>query len=153
MSYNLSVNNVDFQLDFSECHDGAARWFSARKGVVLNSVENAEGLDSTTQRIISEITPLFDFESKRYQLKASIGSALIPKDGTEPDKILEVADQRMYTIKQTRKICSINSTVLRFYSAEVELNTPATGSKVGQATSVTPNSGKAHFQTRSPPID
>lgn len=86
--------------------DTAARLGGDEFGVILSPVESSEGMDSTIQRIDSEITPLFDFENKQYQLKASIGLALIPKDGTEPDKILEVADQRMYAVKHARKTIS-----------------------------------------------
>ena len=45
----------------------------------------------------------FVFEDKPYQLSASIGSALIPEDGSEPDTVLEVADLRMYAAKRTSK--------------------------------------------------
>jgi len=69
----------------------------------LTPLENLDGIDLSIRRIDSEIEPPFVFENKQYQLKASIGSALIPKDGIEPDKLLEIADQRMYVVKQSRK--------------------------------------------------
>lgn len=83
--------------------DTAARLGGDEFGVILTPLESPDGVDSAMQRIDSEIKLPFVFEDKPYQLKASIGSALIPKDGNEPDRVLEVADQRMYAVKQSRK--------------------------------------------------
>lgn len=83
--------------------DTAARLGGDEFGVILTPLENMDGIDSAIQRIESEIEPPFVFENRQYQLKASIGSALVPRDGTEPDKLLDVADQRMYAIKQSRR--------------------------------------------------
>lgn len=85
--------------------DSAARLGGDEFGVILTPIDNREGVVSVVGRINSVIEPLFDFEGKQHQLQASIGSALIPQDGVEPDKILEVADQRMYAEKQSRKKC------------------------------------------------
>lgn len=83
--------------------DTAARLGGDEFGVVLTSLENLDAVASAIQRIDSEIRPPFVFENNQYQLKASIGSALIPKDGIDPDKLMDIADQRMYVVKQSRK--------------------------------------------------
>ncbi len=83
--------------------DTAARIGGDEFGVVLTPLDSSTGIDSAMQRIDAEINPPFIFEDKQYELKASIGAALIPKDGSEPDKLLEVADQRMYAAKKLRK--------------------------------------------------
>lgn len=83
--------------------DTAARLGGDEFGVILASLEHPEGIASSIRRIESEIQSPFNFEGERYQLKASIGSALVPADGVEPDKVLEVADQRMYAVKRARK--------------------------------------------------
>ncbi|HRE17272.1 MAG TPA: sensor domain-containing diguanylate cyclase [Rhodocyclaceae bacterium] len=83
--------------------DTAARLGGDEFGIILSPLENADGIDSAVRRIDSQIAPPFVFENRQYQLKASIGSALAPEDGAEPDKLLEVADQRMYAVKQSRK--------------------------------------------------
>ncbi len=83
--------------------DTAARLGGDEFGMILTSLESHSSINSAMQRIDAEIKPPFVFEDKPYQLAASIGSALIPIDGSEPDKLLEVADQRMYDVKQTRK--------------------------------------------------
>lgn len=83
--------------------DTAARLGGDEFGIVLSPLENPEGIEAAMRRIDTEIASPFVFEDRRYQLKASIGSALIPKDGSEPDKVLEVADRRMYAVKQAHK--------------------------------------------------
>lgn len=83
--------------------DTAARLGGDEFGVILSPLEHFDGIDIAVQRINDEITSPFVFEDKQYQLKASIGSALIPKDGNEADKVLEVADHRMYALKRERK--------------------------------------------------
>jgi len=83
--------------------DTTARLGGDEFGVILSPLAGPDGVDAALQRIDAEISPPFVFENQPYQLQASIGSALIPQDGSEPDKLLEVADQRMYAVKQSRK--------------------------------------------------
>ncbi len=83
--------------------DTAARLGGDEFGIILTPLETPDGVDSAVRRIDAEIEPPFMFEDRPYRMRASIGSALTPKDGTEPDKLLEVADQRMYVVKQTHK--------------------------------------------------
>lgn len=83
--------------------DTVARLGGDEFGVILTPIEDWECIDTVTQRIHADIQSPFVFEDKTYQLNASIGAALVPGDGEEPDKVLEVADQRMYQIKRARK--------------------------------------------------
>jgi len=83
--------------------DTAARLGGDEFGVILTPLETTDGIGHAAQRIDAKIAPPFVFEDGTYQLRASIGCALVPTDGTEPDQLLEVADQRMYATKQSRK--------------------------------------------------
>jgi diguanylate cyclase (GGDEF)-like protein len=83
--------------------DTAARLGGDEFGVILTPLETMDGMEAVVQRIESEIHAAFVFEDRTYPLRASIGSALIPRDGTQPEALLEVADQRMYAAKQSRK--------------------------------------------------
>lgn len=83
--------------------DTAARLGGDEFGIILTPLESLDGIDSAIRRIDSEIKSPFVFENRQYRLDASIGSALIPTDGNEPDKLMELADQRMYSIKHSRK--------------------------------------------------
>ena len=83
--------------------DTAARLGGDEFGMILSPLDDPVGLERTIQRIDTAMQRPFAFESRAYPLRASIGSAWIPLDGCEPERVLEVADQRMYAIKQARK--------------------------------------------------
>ena len=87
---------------------GAVRAACARLGgdefgVILSPLENAEGISPVVARIAAEMQSPFVFEDEAYLLQASIGSALMPEDGYEPERLLDVADRRMYAVKQSHK--------------------------------------------------
>lgn len=84
--------------------DTAARLGGDEFGVILTPLQCASGIDSAISRLDSEIKRPFIFEDRNYPLQASIGSALIPADGIEPEMIMDVADQRMYAAKKSRKM-------------------------------------------------
>ncbi len=83
--------------------DTAARLGGDEFGVILTPLETPDGVGHAAQRIESAIAPPFVFEDGTYPLRASIGHALVPEDGTEPDHLLDVADRRMYAVKKSRK--------------------------------------------------
>lgn len=83
--------------------DTTARLGGDEFGIILSPLETSDGIESAVARLDSAINPPFLFEDQQYQLQASIGVASAPRDGIEPDKLLEVADQRMYAIKKSRK--------------------------------------------------
>jgi diguanylate cyclase (GGDEF)-like protein len=83
--------------------DTAARLGGDEFGVLLTLLENPEGVESAVKRIEAEIDRSFVFEGRDYPLKASIGSSLVPEDGVESGQVMEIADQRMYAAKHSRK--------------------------------------------------
>lgn len=83
--------------------DTTARLGGDEFGVILTPLEHPEGVDAAIQRIQTELQAPFAFNDQRYQLNASIGSALIPADGLLPEEILDRADKRMYYVKRARK--------------------------------------------------
>lgn len=89
--------------------DTAARLGGDEFGVILAPLENSEGLDSAIRRIQSQLRLPFSFENESHQLQASIGSALIPVDGTHPEELLDLADQRMYAVKRRKKMDASNA--------------------------------------------
>jgi diguanylate cyclase (GGDEF)-like protein len=84
--------------------DTVARLGGDEFGIILNTVDDVDEINAAMQRIDTEISQPFNFENIQYQLKASIGSAFVPQDGSELDKLLHIADQRMYAVKQSRKV-------------------------------------------------
>lgn len=82
--------------------DTVARLGGDEFAVILTPMETAEGVEAAVHRLKGEIEPPFLFEGKSYPLRASIGVANFPADGDEAHGLLELADQRMYHIKQKR---------------------------------------------------
>ncbi len=83
--------------------DTAARMGGDEFAVILTPLDDPNGIDSLIRRIEEINKPHFEFESQRFRLKASIGHVLIPLDGTDPEQLLDQADQRMYAEKKARK--------------------------------------------------
>jgi diguanylate cyclase (GGDEF)-like protein len=68
--------------------------------VILSSVAGPTDIQAAVQRLDSQIREPFLFEQKPYVLRASIGGACCPEDGSDLDQLLEIADQRMYAAKR-----------------------------------------------------
>lgn len=84
--------------------DLAARLGGDEFGILVSSVQSAKDIAEVISRIDSLIQPPVIFEGKSYKLKASIGFALIPQDGEDPEKVLEIADKRMYEVELLHKL-------------------------------------------------
>ena len=83
--------------------DTAARLGGDEFALILTPVDLPEGVSAVIGRLTREIEPPFLFEGRMYQLRASIGAAAFPHDGTEVENLIELADQRMYAEKSLRK--------------------------------------------------
>ena len=83
--------------------DTVARLSGDEFGVILMPVDLPEGVGAAMQRLTHEIEPPFLFEGKTYQLRASIGAAHYPEEGEDINRLIELADHRMYVVKRERK--------------------------------------------------
>lgn len=83
--------------------DTVARLGGDEFGVILSRVESAEGAAAAAERLASRFERLLLFDRKRLRLAASMGIALFPEDGDQPDALVDAADQRMYAAKRERK--------------------------------------------------
>ncbi|MGE5547875.1 MAG: diguanylate cyclase domain-containing protein [Solirubrobacterales bacterium] len=83
--------------------DTVARLGGDEFGVILMPVDRSAGVDGAIRRLSVAIEPPFLFEGRMYQLRASIGSATFPDEGTDLDELIELADSRMYTFKKQQK--------------------------------------------------
>lgn len=80
--------------------DTVARLGGDEFAVVLAPVDARGDLDGPLQSFRKRLDAPFSFEGRVYDLQASIGGAICPVDGTDPDRLLDVADQRMYAVKR-----------------------------------------------------
>ncbi len=60
----------------------------------------AQGLPRIAYAILEAITQPIHWQGARFQVSASIGFALFPRDGTSPQQLLDAADAAMYRAKQ-----------------------------------------------------
>lgn len=86
--------------DVSRGSDTLARLGGDEFAIILTPTEIPKGVDAAIERLESRFAIPFLFEGRSYSLRASIGAASTPEDGTDIDELLEKADHRMYAVKQ-----------------------------------------------------
>ncbi len=81
--------------------------FAARVGgdefVAVLATTGAGELDVVCKRITAAIESPFTIGGAEVRLGASVGCALFPDDGTEPEEIVRAADEAMYNVKRARR--------------------------------------------------
>lgn len=80
--------------------DIAARW-GGDEFLLLGQYKNERGLNSLVDRLHNELEELSD--RMGFPVSASIGYAVYPDDHTKFEGLMNVADERMYTIKMSQK--------------------------------------------------
>lgn len=83
--------------------DTVARLGGDEFGVLLRHVEGDQTVQAIEERVQHSLTPPLCLERCEVQLSASVGHAIFPKEGSTPDELLELADQRMYAAKSWTK--------------------------------------------------
>ena len=83
--------------------DTVARLGGDEFGVVLTEVRDRGSAEMRAGHIVAEIGAPFEFEANPLALRASLGIAVFPEDGTDVNMLVEKADQAMYTTKRARK--------------------------------------------------
>lgn len=64
--------------------------------IVLEGLENEAGPDRVAQKILDDVMRPFAIESHEVQVSASLGYAVFPADGGDPETLLQDADAAMY---------------------------------------------------------
>lgn len=83
--------------------DTVARLGGDEFAIVLAGIENRASALVAVQRIADRCDRSFIFEGQPLKIGASIGMAIYPDDGEQPDALLEKADHSMYAAKSKRK--------------------------------------------------
>ncbi|MFW6362733.1 MAG: diguanylate cyclase domain-containing protein [Spirochaeta sp.] len=89
--------------DSTRTSDTIARLGGDEFGIILPSIESAEGIGAAIERLQESIAIPFRFEGRTYHLRASIGAAQFPYDGSDVEVLLDIADKRMYAHKRDHK--------------------------------------------------
>jgi diguanylate cyclase (GGDEF)-like protein len=83
--------------------DTVARVGGDEFACLIANVNDRDEVQAAAERIDQAIGAPFEFERRPLRIGASIGSAVFPEDGLEPDFLIEQADQAMYRSKRQRK--------------------------------------------------
>jgi len=83
--------------------DTVARLGGDEFGVLLAAVQDPEAAAEVGEKITRQVEGPFEFEGRTYTLGASVGLAVFPDEGLEPESLIGLADQRMYAAKRLRK--------------------------------------------------
>lgn len=84
--------------------DTAARIGGDEFAVLLNGVSDQQSATITLQRTSEQTSGRFYFEGHDLNIRASMGIALYPADGTEIETLLKSADEAMYRAKRQPRI-------------------------------------------------
>jgi len=79
--------------------DTAARLGGDEFGII-SPLKSKQEADDLVQRLEKEVAKPLLYEAKTMHLKASIGYALAPQDGSEIEALIDLADMRMYSVKR-----------------------------------------------------
>src|SRR5262249_9799491 len=79
--------------------DQVARIGGDEFAIVQRAVERPEKSSLLATRIVDAISAPFDIEGKHVVIGTSIGVALAPADGRDPDQLLKNADMALYLAK------------------------------------------------------
>lgn len=71
--------------------------------IIIEGNEPPPQLQSIVNRIAQKLSAPLEYEGTPIAIKASIGAACFPQDGTDCEELLMRADQAMYQVKMTRK--------------------------------------------------
>ncbi|MGE0766596.1 MAG: EAL domain-containing protein [Hyphomicrobiaceae bacterium] len=81
--------------------DIVARLGGDEFAILLCGSEKTDTVEAVAERLIDEISQLFDLDGHRASIGTSIGIALSPQHGIDPDELLKRADIAMYHAKSS----------------------------------------------------
>ena len=82
-------------------HDMIIRWGGDEFIIILNKLIREIDASDVAQRIVSAIQESFQIEHHQLHVSCSIGIALYPKDGIDPQTLMQNADLALYRVKET----------------------------------------------------
>jgi diguanylate cyclase (GGDEF)-like protein/PAS domain S-box-containing protein len=68
--------------------------------VVLEDLEGDEGPERVAQKVLDDVMRPFPLDGHEVHVSASLGFAIFPRDGDDPDTLLKNADAAMYQAKE-----------------------------------------------------
>ncbi|MGS2724632.1 putative bifunctional diguanylate cyclase/phosphodiesterase [Porticoccus sp. GXU_MW_L64] len=85
--------------------DSVARLGGDEFTVILNNLSNAQEAQIVADKLLTTLAQPLQLEHHPVTITGSMGIAVYPQDGEDPDKLLGYADQAMYSAKRLGKNC------------------------------------------------
>ena len=113
-------------------HDGSteiARLGGDEFTVVLSDIEDVAGAKAVAERILHRLSQPISLQSHNPVVTPSIGIAIFPEDGSDPDTLVRNADTAMYAAKNEGRACyrfyneRMNAKAVEYLTLEEELST------------------------------
>ena len=95
-------------------NDVIARLGGDEFAIVQLAVEQPAGAPALASRVIKELSEPFELNGHRVVIGASIGIAVAPDDGSDPDRLMKNADMALYRAKEDGR------GVYRFFEPEMD---------------------------------
>ncbi len=83
--------------------DTIARFGGDEFAILLDDVDNENSISAVAQKLLQTLTESFHINNHELFVTASIGIAIFPHDGEDPDTLLRNADVAMYRAKELGK--------------------------------------------------
>ncbi len=99
--------------DARESNTEIARLGGDEFTVVLSDITNLQQIETVAKRILDALSQPIPLQSHNPVVTPSIGIALFPQDGEDPDTLLRNADTAMYAAKAEGRAC------FRFYNEKM----------------------------------
>jgi diguanylate cyclase (GGDEF)-like protein/PAS domain S-box-containing protein len=88
----------------AESEDTVSRFGGDEFGIVLSDLDSLEGCERVARTILDALARPFDLEDDiQVRISASIGAAIHPRHGQDPDALVAHADAAMYAAKHSGK--------------------------------------------------
>jgi len=101
----LLIKISEILTSISRSSDTIARLGGDEFVCVLTEINSTEGALHAGQKIIDALNEPIDLTSGRVFIGASVGVSIYPDHGTEPEKLVKMADTAMYESKKKGKNC------------------------------------------------
>jgi predicted signal transduction protein with EAL and GGDEF domain len=108
-----AISYMAVEVDEDAEHDGSteiARLGGDEFTVVLSDIDDATGVETVAKRILNQLSQPISLQSHNPVVTPSIGIAMFPEDGADPDTLIRNADTAMYAAKAQGRAC------YRFYN-------------------------------------
>jgi diguanylate cyclase (GGDEF)-like protein len=89
-------------------NDAVVRYGGDEFVVLLNDMNSEEAIVAIEEKIRTIVEAPIALDRGELKAGISVGWALFPRDGTNVERLLKIADERMFDVKKTRKNLALN---------------------------------------------